>query len=49
MVTLSEFEGHFCCSEWQSTSCGLPATAELLVFNWGGVDRNCRNLLQIIF
>jgi len=30
-MTLSEFEGHFCCFEWQNASRGRCASAELLV------------------
>jgi len=32
-MNLSEFEGHFCCYEWQNASCGPSASGELLVGN----------------
>jgi len=32
-VTLSEFEGPFCCYEWQNASRGPSASAELLVYD----------------
>jgi len=32
-MILTEFEGHFCCYEWQNAPCSPSATAELC-FLW---------------